>query len=199
MIEPMTTAASQETTSRRWALPFLAALVAVLATILSAATASAATTGGTETRVGASNVAVDVLVEPPEHVSAGQRLGKDAARPGTAVATGVAAKGAPDVSQILMRSPGQLQSKFKHAGDFGVTGNYSKANAANFSSAMHQHINAAGTRAIQGTYRGESVTHYLNPSTGLNVISRNGEFVSGWQLSPGQLANVLKHGGLGGG
>lgn len=111
----------------------------------------------------------------------------------------VAANAGADVSQIVMRSPGQLQSKFKHAGDFGVTGNYSKANAANFSSAIHQHINAAGTRAIQGTYRGESVTHYLDPATGLNVISRNGEFVSGWQLSPGQLANVLKHGGLGGG
>ncbi|GAA4748401.1 hypothetical protein GCM10023350_36660 [Nocardioides endophyticus] len=126
-------------------------------------------------------------------------LGSAAGVGGLASRLGRAAEGAPDVSQILMRSPGQLQSKFKHAGDFGVTGNYSKANAANYSSAMHQHINAAGTRAIQGTYRGESVTHHLNPATGLNVIARNGEFVSGWQLSPGQLANVLKHGGLGGG
>ncbi len=57
----------------------------------------------------------------------------------------------------------------------------------------------AGTRAIQGTYRGQSVTHYLDEATGLNVISRNGEFVSGWGLSPDQLANVLRNGSLGGG
>jgi hypothetical protein len=29
-------------------------------------------------------------------------------------------------------SPKQLQKKFKHASDFGVTGNYSPANAQNF-------------------------------------------------------------------
>lgn len=80
--------------------------------------------------------------------------------------SGVGAEGAPGVSQVLLRSSGQLQSKFKHAADLGVPGNYSKANAARFSAAINQHINAAGTRAIQGTYRGEAVTHYLDPSTG---------------------------------
>ncbi|MFT3798375.1 colicin D domain-containing protein [Microbacterium sp.] len=92
-----------------------------------------------------------------------------------------------------------MQAKFKHAGDFGVDGNYSKANAAEFSAAIHQHISSAGTQAIQGTYRGQSVTHYLDLPTSLNVISRNGEFVSGWRLSPDQLANVLRNGSLGGG
>ncbi|WP_106538141.1 colicin D domain-containing protein [Haloactinopolyspora alba] len=87
----------------------------------------------------------------------------------------------------------------KHAPDFGVTGNYSKANAARFSEAIHQHINASGTRSISGTHRGNSATHHVDPSTGLNVVARNGEFVSGWRLSPDQLSNVLKHGGLGGG
>jgi RHS repeat-associated protein len=106
---------------------------------------------------------------------------------------------APVASQILVRSPRQLQSKFKHASDFGVTGNYSKANAERFSEAIQRHINARGTRAISGTYRGNAVTHHVDPSTGLNVISRNGEFVSGWRLGSGQLRNVLKHGGLGGG
>lgn len=40
-----------------------------------------------------------------------------------------AAKGMPEgaTSQILLRSPKQLQSKFKHASDFGVAGNYRKA------------------------------------------------------------------------
>jgi hypothetical protein len=44
-------------------LVFLAALVAVLATLLSSASASAATTAVAETRVRASAVVVDVLVE----------------------------------------------------------------------------------------------------------------------------------------
>lgn len=191
--------ATQQRNARRWVLPFLAALVAVVAIVGLAGSASADERGVSQTRVGASNLAVGVLVEPPEHIAAGQRLGNDVAEPETAVATGVAAKTGPDVSQILLRSPGQLQSKFKHAGDFGVAGNYSKANAAKFSAAVNQHINAAGTRAIQGTYRGGSATHYLDPSTGLNVISRNGEFLSGWRLNPDQLANVLRTGSLGGG
>jgi hypothetical protein len=87
---PMTTRTQQRTT-QRWVLPFLAALVAVLATILSAATASAATTGVAETRVRASSVVVEVPVGPPEHIAAGQRLGEEPARVVTVVATGVAA------------------------------------------------------------------------------------------------------------
>jgi hypothetical protein len=47
---------------------------------------------------------------------------------------GVAANAGGDFSRILMISPRQLKSKFKHAGDFGVAGNYSEANAAEFGS-----------------------------------------------------------------
>ncbi|NHC47648.1 colicin D domain-containing protein [Motilibacter aurantiacus] len=104
-----------------------------------------------------------------------------------------------ETSQVLLRSSRQLQAKFKHAADFGVAGNYSKSNAARFSSALHQHMNRPSTRVVPGTYRGESVVHYLDPSSALNVISRNGEFVSGWRLSSDQLGNVLKNGSLGGG
>ncbi len=100
-------------------------------------------------------------------------------------------------SRVLLNTSEQLQKKFKHAGDFGVVGNYTKANAGKFSSAINQHINASGTQVIQGTYRGQSVVHYLNPTTGLNVISSpSGQFISGWTLNPIQLQNVLKHGGL---
>jgi len=100
-------------------------------------------------------------------------------------------------SKVLLNTSRQLQAKFKHAADFGVSGNYSKANAAKFSAAINQHINAAGVQAINGTYRGQAVIHYLNPSTGLNVISSpTGQFISGWKLNPAQLENVLKHGGL---
>jgi hypothetical protein len=100
-------------------------------------------------------------------------------------------------SKVLLNTSKQLQAKFKHADDFGVLGNYSKANAGKFSSAINQHINSVGIQTINGTYRGQSVIHYLNPNTGLNVISNPaGQFISGWKLNPAQFQNILKHGGL---
>ena len=100
-------------------------------------------------------------------------------------------------SDVLSNSSRQLQAKFKHAADFGVNGNYSKPNAGEFNSAINQHINSPGIRTISGTYRGQSVIHYVNPNTGLNVISSpSGQFISGWKLNPAQLQNVLQHGGL---
>jgi hypothetical protein len=108
---------------------------------------------------------------------------------------GVAASGAS--SRILGNSPSQLQRKFKHAGDFGVAGNYSRANAVEFSRALNQHVNSNTVRAVSGTYRGNPVTHYVDPGTGLNVITdRAGNFVSGWRLSDAQLQNVLRRGSL---
>jgi Restriction endonuclease fold toxin 7 len=97
------TTRTQPTNPRRWVLVFLAAFVAVLATSLSSATASAATQGVAETRVEAHNVAAEVLVEPPEHIAAGQRLGKDVAGPEIVVATGVAA----DSGMAGVRAAGQ--------------------------------------------------------------------------------------------
>jgi hypothetical protein len=100
-------------------------------------------------------------------------------------------------SRVLNTTARQLQAKFKHASDFGIDGNWNKLSAVKFNSAINQHVNSAGVRTIIGTYRGNPVIHYVNPSTGLNVISSSsGEFISGWKLSPAQLENVLKHGGL---
>ena len=45
----------------------------------------------------------------------------------------------------------QLQKKFKHAADFGVEGNCNKANAQIFDEAIQRHLNASGTKEIQGT------------------------------------------------
>lgn len=51
--------------------------------------------------------------------------------------------------------------------------------------------------AIQGSFRGAPVTHYLDPSTGVNVIvERNGTFLSAWKLRPSQLWTVLNRGTL---
>jgi hypothetical protein len=100
-------------------------------------------------------------------------------------------------TRVLLRTPQQLQAKFKHAGDFGVAGNYSKANAAEFSRAIHQHVNSPAVRVIEGTYHKQPVIHFLDPTTGLNVMADvAGNFISGWRLSAAQLQNVLTHGGL---
>lgn len=95
----------------RWLLGFLAAIVAVLAIVGLAATACATTTTTTttaaataETRVGAFNVDGEVLVGPPEHIPAGQRLGNKAAAPDIVVATGVAANGGRSAAQTCLKS-----------------------------------------------------------------------------------------------
>lgn len=103
------------------------------------------------------------------------------------------------VNRTLDVLPVQLQSKFKHAADFGVTGNYSKETAVQFEQALRSHVGADSTKAIQGTYRGQDVTHFINPETGLNVMrDKQGGFVSGWKLSEAQQKHVLSTGKLGG-
>lgn len=94
----------------------------------------------------------------------------------------------------------KLNKKFKHASDFGVEGNNNFANQMRFQEAMEAHVDAPGTNQIPGTYRGESVIHYVDPNTGLNVITTpSGEFISAWELSSAQLQHVLTTGNLGGG
>ena len=86
------TSRTQQTETRRWLLPFLAALVATLAAILFGTAASASASGGAENRVGAIGFVAEFLVEPPQGETPGQRLGEAALRAGKVVATGVAAK-----------------------------------------------------------------------------------------------------------
>jgi hypothetical protein len=94
----------------------------------------------------------------------------------------------------------QLQHAFKHAGDFGIAGNANNKTLAAFSTAIQGHVDDVATIAIQGTYRGSDVTHFVNASTGLNVMKdASGNFLSGWKLSAQQLEHVLKDGKLGGG
>lgn len=94
----------------------------------------------------------------------------------------------------------QLQAKFKHANDFGVQGNFNAANRTAFGDVVKAHVDNPATVPIRGTYRGNPVTHFLDPSSGRNVIrDANGDFLSAWKLSEGQLKNVLTHATLGGG
>jgi len=41
--------------------------------------------------------------------------------------------------------------------------------------------------------------HYYNPITGLNVIAKDGQFLTGWNLSIQQQYNLRTTGRLGGG
>ncbi|WP_158277483.1 colicin D domain-containing protein [Opitutus sp. ER46] len=103
-------------------------------------------------------------------------------------------------SQILRTPIQQLQSKFKHAADFGLSGDFSLTQAAKFRSVINQHINSPSVQAIQGTYRKMPAVHYLDGKTRLNVISTpSGEFWTGWRLSDQQFRHVSTTGNLGGG
>jgi hypothetical protein len=102
-------------------------------------------------------------------------------------------------SRTVNFRPEQLQKKWKHAGDFGVTVNYSPANAARYQEALERHIADPNTLVINGTYMGAPVTHFVNPTTGLNVVrDAAGDFQTGWKLNPMQLSYVLTTGSLGG-
>jgi hypothetical protein len=131
------------------------------------------------------------------------RLSEDAVRENIALGYEIAsddAVAARGTVEGIGFARSQLQHAFKHAKDFGVSGNASNRTLAQFSSAINSHVSAPGTRAIQGTFRGTPVTHHVDPSTGLNVIrDSSGNFLSGWRLSPQQLENVLTTGRLGGG
>lgn len=93
-----------------------------------------------------------------------------------------------------------LQHVFKHAKDFGISGNWSRAGGEAFRNAVQAHLRNPNTLARQGWYHGQRVTHFYNPKTGLNVIrTAKGELLSGWKLSPRQAWHLLRTGRLGGG
>lgn len=59
---------------------------------------------------------------------------------------------------------------------------YNKLNTSKFSAAINQNINTTETKIIQGADRNanNSVAFYINPQTGLNVItSPQGQLISG--------------------
>jgi hypothetical protein len=107
----------------RWVLPFPGVLVAVLTIVCLAGSASAASSPTAGTRVGARNLAVDVLIEPPDHIAAGQWPGEVVAAPKIVVATGVAAETVPEVAQT---GDTVLYQKLSSTGEhlkYGITKN----------------------------------------------------------------------------
>jgi RHS repeat-associated protein len=94
--------------------------------------------------------------------------------------------------------PRKLQHEFKHAGDFGITGKWNKQNASAYQQALENHVTGKNTQTITGTYRGTiSVTHYFDPTTGLNVmVDTNGNYVAGWRLSSDQIKYLTTTGNV---
>jgi hypothetical protein len=123
----------------------------------------------------------------------------DVAGSGAADAPLVLRSAGADVNRSIDFDGSQLQAKFKHAADFGVQGNWNRDAATAFQGALERHTSDPSTVLIQGTYRGQDVTHFFNPNTGLNVMrDSNMQFLSGWRLNAAQQENLLRSGSLGG-
>jgi hypothetical protein len=122
-----------------------------------------------------------------------QRMGLDAPEQALrSIETGLL-ESSFSASRKMSFNSNQLKAKFKHASDFGVTGNYNPANAAKFQSAIESFIGDANTSAFSGTYRNTMKgTHYYNSKT-QNWIFKdsNGQFHTGWKLFPSQRQDLL--------
>ncbi|WP_306253825.1 colicin D domain-containing protein [Parvularcula sp. IMCC14364] len=93
----------------------------------------------------------------------------------------------------------KLQSKFKHAEDFGVFGNWSPANGAKFQDALVSHLNA-DTTIPWGVYRVNSAhkVFFNNATNNAVVLGPNNEFITGFNIVPNtkQWHNYIKNGNL---
>ncbi len=84
----------------------------------------------------------------------------------------------------------------RHAADFGITANWSKATALEFERALRGHMN--GLKPIKGTWRNaQPALHYYNPATGLNVSTTlDGYLLGGWKLGQEQVYYLFTTGNI---
>jgi len=81
----------------------------------------------------------------------------------------------------------KLQHEFKHARDFGVTGNWNKATGEAYQKAIQNHISTA-TDVFKSTYRGQEVNTFINKSTGIGAYTDlSGNYIGGWKFSAEQI------------
>ncbi|HYF07272.1 MAG TPA: colicin D domain-containing protein [Acetobacteraceae bacterium] len=127
---------------------------------------------------------------------AGSRSVPQTWRPPAGVPSPAAASSPPGRRAVEFQA-GQSQSKYKHASEFGLPRNWNRENGARFEEVLRAHVAHPETLRIVGTYRRQPVIHYLDPRTGLNVMTdRAGAFRSAWQLSSDQFRNVWQRGSL---
>jgi hypothetical protein len=181
------------------------ALAAVIASVLGATVSWASPTGATATRShtydSASHVSSERLralsTPGPASLTTLRSPAPSAAQPHRVAAPGVAAEGAlPELSA----SRSALEAKFKHAGDFGVTEGRGAAGFDAYGKAIDSFVGDSATTRVLGTYRGDPAILNYNANTAQVVVQGvDGSFISGWQMSPAQLQNVIERGSLGGG
>jgi hypothetical protein len=116
------------------------------------------------------------------------------------VAADDAAAAAEGALPELSASRSALEAKFKHAGDFGVTEGRGAAGFDAYGKAIDSFVGDSATTRVLGTYRGDPAILNYNANTAQVVVQGvDGSFISGWQMSPAQLQNVIERGSLGGG
>ncbi|MCI5060222.1 MAG: hypothetical protein MRY79_04030 [Alphaproteobacteria bacterium] len=93
----------------------------------------------------------------------------------------------------------QIQRKFIHARALGVKGNQNNKNLKKFRQALKDHVKSKDTIVIKGSYHRQPTTHYYNTKTKINVMKDSeGKLRSAWELTDGQVENILRSGNLGG-
>ncbi|AKB28470.1 hypothetical protein MSSIT_1751 [Methanosarcina siciliae T4/M] len=82
----------------------------------------------------------------------------------------------------------KLQHEWKHASDFGIKGNWNKANGDLYEKAIQNHIITA-PEVYKSTYRqNQDVYVYLNKETGVGVYTDlSGNYIGGWKFSREQI------------
>lgn len=104
-------------------------------------------------------------------------------------------KGLLNLPSSISYSNTQIQKKFKHASDFGISGNYNKTNATEFKNALDKHIKSANNvykSKISGT---GDVYVYIKDKNLAVFVDTKGNFVSGRRLNQQQLDyHTLHHG-----
>jgi hypothetical protein len=92
---------------------------------------------------------------------------------------------------IFARS--QLQHEFKHAGDFGISGNPNNLTLRSYENEIRNHLNDPRTNEIAGTYYDTiKGSHFFNPQTELwAFFKENGDYHCSWKLSIDQIKYLL--------
>ncbi|WP_312043914.1 colicin D domain-containing protein, partial [Erwinia sp.] len=104
------------------------------------------------------------------------------------------------ISESISFSTKQLDKKFKHAADFGVTTTKKNSDTiAEYQTAIRSHLDNKKTYE-HGTYLliPESKVYFNPQSNNVVVVDKSSNFVSGWKLDPQpkQYENFINNGTL---
>jgi len=124
--------------------------------------------------------------------------GRAAQRGGVELGVNGGGKVADEISATF--SNAQLDKKFKHADDFGLsTTKKNPETLSQYQRVIESHLGDASTYA-HGTYQyvPGSTVHFNPVTNNVVILGKDGSFVSGWKLAPGttQFENFIKNGVL---